>query len=117
MKSALSCAGAIALALPLAAQTGSVSRSVSVSVTDVVVTDSSGKPITDLAPADFEIRQDGRVQPITNFSFVRNPLPPPPPVLEHGQTPEPAIVPADAAPPPAAPAPLILFIEHPPPTP
>jgi VWFA-related protein len=113
MRSAFFCAGAVALALPLAAQTGSVSRSVSVSVTnvDVVVTDSSGKPITDLAPADFEIRQDGRVQPITNFSFVRNPLPPPAPVLEHGQTPEPAIVPPDAAPPAAARAHLIVFLD------
>jgi VWFA-related protein len=113
MRSALSCAGAIALALPLAAQTGSVSRSVSVSVTnvDVVVTDSSGKPITDLSPADFEIRQDGKVQPITNFSFVRNPLPPPPPALEHGQTPEPPIVPRNATPPAAARAHLIVFLD------
>jgi len=75
------------------------------------VTDSSGKPITNLSPADFEIRQDGRVQPITNFSFVRNPLPPPPPALEHGQTPEPAIVPPGAAPPAAARAHLIVFID------
>ena len=114
MRSAFSCAGAVALALPLVAQTGSVSRSVSVSVTnvDVVVTDAAGKPITDLSSADFEIRQDGKVQPITNFSFVRNPLPPPPPVLEHGQTPEPTIVPADAAPPPAARAHLIVFLDN-----
>ncbi|MFI5120623.1 MAG: VWA domain-containing protein [Thermoanaerobaculia bacterium] len=114
MRSALSCAAAVALALPLGAQTGSVSRSVSVSVTnvDVVVTDSSGKPIADLTAADFEIRQDGKVQAITNFSFVRNPLPPPPPVLEHGQTPEPAIVPLDAAPPAAARAHLIVFLDN-----
>ncbi len=114
MRSALSCVGAVALALPLAAQTGSISRSVSVSVTnvDVVVTDAAGKPITDLTAADFEIRQDGKVQPITNFSFVRNPPPPPPPVLEQGRTPEPAIVPPDSAPPAAARAHLIVFLDE-----
>jgi VWFA-related protein len=114
MRSAFSCATAFALALPLAAQTGAISRSVSVSVTnvDVVVTDAAGTPIRDLTSADFEIRQDGKVQPITNFSFVRNPLPPPLPVLEHGQTPEPAIVPPDAAPPAAARAHLIVFLDE-----
>jgi VWFA-related protein len=113
MRSALPL-GVFLVSLSLAADTGSVTRSVSVSVTnvDVVVTDSSGKPITDLAPADFEIRQDGRVQPITNFSFVVNPLPAPPPVLEHGQTPPPAIVPPDAAPLPAARAHLIVFLDE-----
>ena len=111
-------AGLLATALvPLGARASQspppISRSVEVSVTnvDVVVTDSSGKPITDLSPADFEIRQDGKVQPITHFSFVRNPLPPPPPVLEHGQTPEPAIVPPDATPPAAARAHLIVFLD------
>jgi VWFA-related protein len=37
---------------------------------DAVVTDKSGKIITDLAPGDFQILEDGRPQPITNFSFV-----------------------------------------------
>jgi len=113
MRPVFSCVASAALALPLAAQTGSISRSVSVSVTnvDVVVTDSSGRPITDLSSADFEIFQDGKVQPITNFSFVNNPLPPPPPEPVHGQAPEPAIVPPEAAPPPAARAHLIVFID------
>lgn len=114
MRSLFPLVGVFALASPLAAQTGSLSRAVSISVTnvDVVVTDSSGKPITDLTAADFEIRQDGKVQPITNFSFVHNPLPAPPPALEHGQTPEPAIVPVEPALPAAARAHLIVFLDE-----
>jgi VWFA-related protein len=37
---------------------------------DAVVTDRSGKIVTDLAPSDFQILEDGRPQQITNFSFV-----------------------------------------------
>jgi VWFA-related protein len=37
---------------------------------DAVVTDRSGKIVTDLAPEEFQIFEDGRSQPITNFSFV-----------------------------------------------
>jgi VWFA-related protein len=46
-----------------------VSESVEVSVTnvDVVVTDSKGHRVTGLKPEDFEIRQDGILQKITNF--------------------------------------------------
>lgn len=36
---------------------------------DVMVT-KDGKQVTDLKLEDFEIREDGRVQPITNFAFV-----------------------------------------------
>jgi VWFA-related protein len=106
--------GAFCLSLSLAADTGSVTRSVSVSVTnvDIVVTDASGKPIKDLTPADFEIRQDGRIQPITNFSFVDNPLPPVLPAPEHGQAPAPVIVPRDAAPLGATRAHLIVFLDE-----
>ncbi len=113
MRSALSCAGAVALALPLAAQTGSVSRAVSVSVTnvDVVVTDAAGKPITDLSPADFEIRQDGKLQPITNFSFVRN-APPAPSPADAAAAPPTLAAPSEPAPPPAARAHLIVFLDE-----
>lgn len=38
---------------------------------DAVVTDSKGKQVTDLSPADFELKVDGKVQPITTFSYVR----------------------------------------------
>lgn len=37
---------------------------------DAVVTDSSGKPVTDLKPGDFEILQDGKRQSISNFSYI-----------------------------------------------
>src|ERR1700732_3281542 len=37
---------------------------------DAVVTDSKGKPVTDLQAQDFEILQDGKSQAITNFSYI-----------------------------------------------
>ena len=37
---------------------------------DAVVTDSSGKPVTDLKPEVFEVLQDGKRQQITNFSYI-----------------------------------------------
>jgi VWFA-related protein len=37
---------------------------------DAVVTDGKGHPVTDLKPGDFEIRQDGKLQNITNFSYI-----------------------------------------------
>ncbi|HKP47868.1 MAG TPA: VWA domain-containing protein, partial [Pyrinomonadaceae bacterium] len=37
---------------------------------DATVVDRSGKQITDLKPEDFEILEDGRPQPISNFSYV-----------------------------------------------
>jgi VWFA-related protein len=38
---------------------------------DAVVTDSSGKPVTNLKAEDFELLQDGKPQKITNFEFIR----------------------------------------------
>jgi VWFA-related protein len=37
---------------------------------DAEVTDGKGRPVTDLSAADFEIRQDGKPQRITNFSYI-----------------------------------------------
>jgi VWFA-related protein len=37
---------------------------------DVVVTDDKGRQVTDLHPEDFEVREDGREQKLTNFSYV-----------------------------------------------
>lgn len=37
---------------------------------DVVVTDRNGHPVTGLKPADFEVYESGKLQPITNFSEV-----------------------------------------------
>src|SRR5206468_6277546 len=34
------------------------------------VSDKNGRPVTDLRAEDFEIYEDGRLQKITNFSFV-----------------------------------------------
>jgi len=100
MRRVLSLSLALALALPASSTqtTSGVSKSVEVSVTnlDVVVTDSNGKPIADLTAADFEVKQDGVVQPLTNFSFIRNG-----PAAAPAQAAEPA---PQAAPPPALPA-------------
>ena len=37
---------------------------------DVVVTNKEGKQVTDLGPEEFDVFEDGRKQPITNFSFI-----------------------------------------------
>src|SRR5437764_11365562 len=37
---------------------------------DVVVTDKEGNQVKDLRPEDFEVAEDGKKQPITNFSYV-----------------------------------------------
>ena len=36
---------------------------------DAVVTDSAGRRVVDLKPADFEVRQDGVLQKVTHFSY------------------------------------------------
>jgi VWFA-related protein len=47
---------------------------------DAIVTDKSGKPITDLRPEEIQIFEDGRRQNVTHFSYVvansSNPAPP-----------------------------------------
>ncbi len=44
---------------------------------DVVVTDGSGRPVTDLKQTDFEVRENGKPQKVVAFAFQP---PPPPPV-------------------------------------
>jgi VWFA-related protein len=61
---------ALTIATPLAAQ---FTESVEVRVTnvDVVVTDRNGKPVPGLKREDFQIFEDGKPQPVTNFYEVR----------------------------------------------
>jgi VWFA-related protein len=42
---------------------------------DAVVTDSKGRPVTDLRKQDFVILQDGKPQTITNFSYISTKAP------------------------------------------
>lgn len=59
------------LALPAIPQQKLVeSIEVRIANIDVVVRDRSGKPVTGLTKADFELREDGIPQPITNFYEV-----------------------------------------------
>jgi VWFA-related protein len=44
---------------------------------DVVVTDAKGVPVTDLTKDDFELRENGKAQPITTFASVQIPIDPP----------------------------------------
>lgn len=37
---------------------------------DAVVTNGKNQPVADLTAADFEIRQDGKLQPIRNFAYI-----------------------------------------------
>src|SRR6266851_1762438 len=48
---------------------------------DAVVTDSKDRPVTDLKAEDFEIRQDGKPQVITNFGYINTRGTAPAPVL------------------------------------
>jgi VWFA-related protein len=47
-----------------------VKISVTLVQVDAVVTDKSGRQVTDLKPEDFEISEDGKTQRITNFAYV-----------------------------------------------
>lgn len=38
---------------------------------DAIVIESKGRPVTDLSPDDFEVRQDGKRQKITHFAYVQ----------------------------------------------
>ena len=75
----LSCAIALVLGLTVSAQQRSAvpsddqpifRLSVSLVQLDAVVTDKKGRHVTTLGPADFEVFQDGRSQPVTAVSYV-----------------------------------------------
>jgi VWFA-related protein len=61
---------AAALLMLATAQAPRVGETIEVSIVnlDVVVTDRGGKPIRGLKAEDFELRDEGKLQPITNFS-------------------------------------------------
>ena len=65
------------LAQQSAEQTPTFSSSVEAVAIDVVVTDARGVPVTDLTRDDFEVRENGRAQPITTFANVQIPIDPP----------------------------------------
>lgn len=53
-----------------ASQEGVIRINVNLVQVDAVVTDSGGRPVTNLIADDFQILQDGKPQAITNFAFV-----------------------------------------------
>jgi VWFA-related protein len=61
------------VAVPSIAQDSRFGESIEVSLVnvDVIVTDRDGKHVRGLTAADFEIHEDGRLQPITNFAEYR----------------------------------------------
>src|SRR5581483_5092773 len=61
---------------PPPAPTDVVKIGVTLVQVDVTVTDKQGRTVSDLRPEDFEVLQDGRPQPITNFSYVTAQPPP-----------------------------------------
>jgi VWFA-related protein len=100
MRSLVLCAVVLAAAAA-AAQAPRTSETIEVSIVnvDVVVTDGNGNRVTGLTAKDFEIRDGGKLQPITNFTEYR----PATPAAAEG---------APSAPPePRAPRTVVLFIE------
>jgi len=110
---------------------GPLVRNVDVTVTniDVVVTDSKGNRVRNLAKEDFDVYEDGKLQPLTNFYAVDGgkvvyfgneavpgdaPAPAPLPASTPVPAPEPALEPVDPA---VAPLPvprtrIVIFIDN-----
>jgi VWFA-related protein len=62
---------------------------------DVVVMDKDGRQVTDLRPEEFELSEDGKRQPITNFSYISNPGSPASATLQPATAPSTTAKPAD----------------------
>ncbi|QOY84994.1 VWA domain-containing protein [Paludibaculum fermentans] len=73
-KLGLTAALAVTLAVPQQApDTPIIRMNVELVQVDAVVHDGKGQPVTNLTAEDFEVKQDGKVQKITNFSYVAEP--------------------------------------------
>lgn len=73
-KLGLAAAMAVTLAVPQQApDTPIIRMNVELVQVDAVVHDGKGRPVTNLTAEDFEVKQDGKVQKITNFSYVAEP--------------------------------------------
>lgn len=70
---------------------------------DAVVTDKDGRYVTDLAPEDFEIVEDGKTRPIANFRYVETDVP--------GRSAVSGLAPAATAPPSATARTLAIVID------
>ena len=70
MLTAVMCLPAQSPQMPPAPEEPTLRITVTLVQVDAVVVDSKGKPVTDLKPEDFEVRQDGKVQKITHFSYI-----------------------------------------------
>jgi VWFA-related protein len=82
MRHRLPCLLVLGVAFPLRAQAPArrlpapqpgdplIRVSVNLVQTDVAVADSHGRPVRDLEPRDFQIFEDGKLQTITNFSWI-----------------------------------------------
>ncbi|HEY6548201.1 MAG TPA: VWA domain-containing protein [Vicinamibacteria bacterium] len=105
--------GALASAPPDAREVPLVVRlGIDLVQVDAVVTDKKGRAVTDLGAADFEVRQDGRVQAVTQAFYMGSVAgvgAPPRPALQGPAEPE-AALPEVAAESPEAPSDAIVFV-------
>jgi len=121
---ALAISTAFLAALPVFAQqptseTKPVTESVQVHVVnvEVYVTDHQGRPVTDLAAADFEVEEDGKPVALTNFFAARRPVSTEPTVLPTS-SPSSSATPPSVLPPGPAPIAeeqrlnLVVFVDN-----
>ena len=74
MRKLICCALLFASAFSARGQQSRAAETIEVSIVnvDVVVTDRKGERVTGLTAADFEVREGGKVQPITNFAEYKS---------------------------------------------
>ena len=109
----------VVLAVRAVAQEAVPSARTEVVRVDVVVTDSAGRTVRDLKAEDFEVREDGKPQALTFFSFIASPpreaaaAAAPPAPVEPAASPAPTSAapapPASVPPAPAAPGRVVLL--------